>query len=282
MPAPRNSTTGSNGRHYTWRDERFPSVTTIISRGVPKPALPNWAARKVAETAVEQHHIWQPMARHDQIDWLKRSPWRDTQAAQITGSTIHDWAEKRALGIPVTTSDLDPEHRPYAESWLSFVHMCEPTWEMAEASVYSREHNYAGTLDALLRLSDRAVEKIAEAGGPDMSGLILVDYKTSRSGIYPEVALQLAAYRHAEFVGLPDGTEHPMPAADRCAALWIRPDGWDLIPVDAHHIAFEAFLAARQIADFSDGLGKRLLGRPVAFPEPADRPTPTVDPSVFV
>ena len=49
MSGPRNATTTNRGRTYLWRDETFDSVTTILSGGIPKPALTNWAAKSVAE-----------------------------------------------------------------------------------------------------------------------------------------------------------------------------------------------------------------------------------------
>ena len=273
MTNPRNATTTSKGRTYRWRDESFPSVTTIIGGGVPKPALVGWAAKRVAETAVAKRRIWEAMDQPaEMVDWLKRAPYRERDGAAVQGSAIHDWAEKRVLGMPVTVEELPAEQQPWAISFLQFTHEMEPTWEMSEASVYNRTDGYAGTLDALLRLSDRAVQQIRDSGGPDLSGLGLVDYKTNKSGIFPETALQLAAYRHAEFVGLPDGTETPMPHVDWCAALWITDTGYELVPVNAGHLAFEYFLAARMVRDFCDDVGRGLLRPAATLPHPAGRP----------
>jgi hypothetical protein len=249
-------------------------VTTIIGGGVPKPALVNWAAKRVAEIAVGRRRVWEGMdSPSEMIDWLKRAPYREKEGAAVQGSAIHDWAEQRVLGQPVTVEDLPVEQRPWALSFLSFVHEMEPTWEMSEASVYNREHSYAGTLDALLRLPDRTVAGIRANGGPDLSGLGLVDYKTNKSGIFPETALQLAAYRHAEFVGLPDGSEIPMPRVDWCAALWVTDTGYQLIPINAGHLAFEYFLSARMVRDFCEDVGKVLLAPAASLPQPQQRPT---------
>jgi hypothetical protein len=45
-------------------------------------------------------------------------------------------------------------------------------------------------------------------------------------------------------------TEEPMPTVDWCAALHIRADGYDLIPVTAGEAEFRAFLYADQVAQF--------------------------------
>ncbi|HEX3542615.1 MAG TPA: hypothetical protein VHT75_19460 [Acidimicrobiales bacterium] len=259
MANPRNATTTARGRTYKWRDETFTSVTTIIGGGIPKPALVNWAAKRVAEIAVGKHNVWTRMDNPmEQIDWLKRAPYREKEGAALQGSAIHDWAEKRVLGLPVTVEDMPPEQRPYGEAFLQFVGEMHPEWEMAEASVFNREHGYAGTLDALMRV-------------PAMGdGLGLVDYKTGK-GVYGEVALQLSAYRSAEFVGLADGAEVPMPPVEWCAVLHITERGYQLIPVDAGPLAFEYFLHAQAVRDFCDDISRGVLLAPVAVPQDPPR-----------
>jgi hypothetical protein len=264
MTGPRNATTTTKGRFYTWHnatagsDETFNSVTTIIGRGVPKAALKPWGEKMVATAAVKQQPIWQQMSDEEAIDYLKRAPFRDTEKAAAQGSDIHNWAESLVLGHPVTVEGMPEAQRGYGEAFMRFREEMSPTWEMSEASVFSRQYGYAGTLDALMR--------IPQLG----DGLGLVDYKTSRSGIYPEVALQLSAYRYADFVGLADGTEIPMPEIAWCAALHITSSGYHLIPVDAGPLAFAYFTAVQQVADFAESVGKQLLAaeiRPVVVPE---------------
>ena len=50
--SPRNATESGSKRLYAWRGEKFWSVTTIISGGLPKPALLPWGIKAVAEAAV--------------------------------------------------------------------------------------------------------------------------------------------------------------------------------------------------------------------------------------
>lgn len=267
MSNPRNATTTSRGRTYLWRDETFTSVTTILSGGVPKPALKPWGEKLVATTAVKKRAIWRDMTDDEAIDWLKRAPFRETDRAAAQGSDVHDWAERHVLGQPVTVEAAPEAQRGYLDGFLHFIGELKPTWEMTEASVYNREYGYAGTLDALLTLRG----DVADATG--LHGLGLVDYKTTKSGIFPETALQLAAYRHAEFVGLRDGTEIPMPEIGWCGALWLTPTGYHLIPIDAGPVAFEYFLHAHAVRDFSVDVGKLLLAPAVALPQPPARPS---------
>lgn len=259
MTAPRDATSTRAGRTYTWppTGERFPSVTTIIAGGVPKPALPRWAAKSVAEYATEHFDQLQGLDRCTcgrarqcasclaMVDLLKGAPWRDSGAAADLGSAVHAAAEAFALGTP--TPPPSPGVAPFLEQLAAFFAAFQPVLVASEATVYNRQLGYAGTLDALMRMD---------------GDLVLVDIKTSRSGVYPEAALQLAAYANAQWIGLPDGTEQPMPHIDRGAVLHLRPDRWELVPVRIDQPVFLAFLAARDVWAFND-IAKECIGPPI-------------------
>lgn len=249
---PRNATTGRGGnRFYSWKGESYWSVTTILSV-VPKPALLPWGMKAVATAAVDNLHIVNAMAeksKDDAIDWLKGAPYRTRNRAADLGSRVHDACEAYRLGKPMPTWDAEVAGRmAFFIQWLEHY---QPEFLAVEASVYNRTEQYAGTLDAIVRIGGQT---------------LVLDYKTARTGIYPEVALQLAAYRNAEFIGLPDGSEAPMPKVDGAAALWIRDiaDG-DFLPeyfpyVDTGKPVFDAFLYFREGFRWQQEISKRVLG----------------------
>jgi hypothetical protein len=248
MAGPRNSTTSSSGsRTYKWRGEEFDSVTTIINGGVPKPALKAWGERTVAEIAYDQRNVWSGMDRDEAVDYLKRAPFRTTDKAAAQGKDIHAWAEAYVLGQPIPEPPL--LQQPYRDSFMRFLDDWQPVYEMTEATVYNRARRYAGTLDFIARI--------------EPLGLVLGDLKTGK-GVYGEVALQLAAYRHAEFIGLPDGVETPMPAVDGCVVLHVTAKGYELIPVEADDNELRAFLYAQQVRHFCNVSSKSVLGAPLA------------------
>jgi hypothetical protein len=251
---PRNATTTARGRTYKWRDEEFTSVTTIIGGGMPKPALKAWGEKLVATTAVAKKAIWTQMDDNEAIDWLKRSPFRETDKAAVQGSDIHEWAEAYVLGHAIPVGELPEKQRPYAEGFLRFLDEWQPVYEATEVTVYNRAIGVAGTLDFLARL-------------PGL-GLTLGDYKTGK-GVYGEVACQLAAYRYAEFIGAPDGTEVSMPEVDACAVLHLTPKGYNLIPVEAGPLEFRFFQYAQQVREFCESHGRTVLGAPLT-PVPAE------------
>lgn len=270
MGQPRNATTTNRGRTYKWRDEEFTSVTTILSGGIPKPALKAWGERLVAETAVKRRDQWDGMTDQEAVDWLKRAPFRETDKAAVRGSDIHDWCEQFVLAPQQQSiDDVDETKRGYLEGFLSFIAEWKPRYEMTEATVYNRRWGYAGTLDFLAYLDCQHLASLdllpgwvdCDLGSGEV--LVLGDYKTGK-GVYGEVACQLAAYRHAEFIGLPDGTEQPMPEVAACVVLHLTPKGYGLIPVRAGEVELRAFLYAQQIREFDQRTAKEVLGQPLA------------------
>lgn len=248
MAEPKNATTTSYGRSYKWKDEQFDSVTTILSNGVPK-FLTNWAAKTAATFAVEKRKAWADLDNDAAIDLIKGAPNRDRDKAGSLGSQLHDYAEAAALDKPMPAADLILA--PYVEQAAAFVRDFDVEFIASEFTVYNREHNYAGTGDGLVVIGGKTY---------------LIDYKTSRSGIWPETALQLNAYANGEFIGMPDGTEAELPHIDALAAIHIVPSGYSVIPVELSDEAFRYFLYARQIADFTKFAGKAMLGAPMAPP----------------
>lgn len=238
-------------------------VTTLLGNGFPKNGLQYWAAKEVATCAVDERDIWEPLAgraRDAAWEYLKEAPFRDRDAAARRGTDVHRLAERLQAGEEVQVPD---ELVGHVDSYLRFREEWQPTDEIIEGVVINRSRTYMGTFDSIAML-------------PGFPGgdRVLYDIKTSRSGVYPEVALQLAAYRYAEsYIPDPDGQcdEVPMPQVDACAVLHVRADGYDLVPVDAGPMAFRAFLYVVQTAEFigtwkEPGWGSGLIGDPVSPP----------------
>lgn len=137
------------------------------------------------------------------------------------------------------------EIAPHLLQFERFLAAHTPTFEATEATVYNRAQHYAGTLDAILTLAD--------------GRKLLVDYKSGKA-VYPEVGLQLAAYRYAEFIGMPDNTEAPMQTVDGCAVLHLTPDAFTFQEVRADQDVFNAFLYARETFRFMEETSKTVLG----------------------
>lgn len=266
MTQPRNARAAGSNRYYQWRQERYWSVTTIIGGGVPKPALLPWGIKSVAEGAVAERAVLDAMLEKcetpdecakgdfcgtcDQaIRWLKGIPYAKRDKAADLGSYLHAATEAYVLGKPFPKWPVLV--KPRMDAFVQFLADYEPVYEATEASVYNRTERYAGTLDA-----------IATIGGAK----ILLDMKSGKA-VYPEVALQLAAYRYAEFIGLPDGSEAPMHKVDGCAALHLSPQGtYELIEVQAGPDELKFFLYAREVFRWQEDASKSVLVGPMKLP----------------
>lgn len=259
MAGPANATTTDTGRTYLWppTGETFESVTTIIKYGSPTGyGLIKWFKKVNVEYAVRERELWLPIAEKSNeaaVDLIMGEADRQRDSASVRGTDIHDWAERIVLGTAVGEAPL--VIRPYVEQFARFLRDWKPDYEATEATVYSRAHGYAGTMDWLARIAGH--------------GLVLGDIKTKPDGktIYGEVGLQLAAYRHADFIGLPDGTEAPMPTVDACLALVIHPSSYELVPVRADADVFRSFLYVQQVRRFYDETARTVLAKKLHPPK---------------
>ncbi len=235
--APRDSVATDNGRFYEWKGERFISVTNVLDRVISKPVLVPWAAKLVAEYA-KAH----PGA--DIKEW-KRQPKLVKETSADRGTVIHAWCEQFFLNPELALDSIPPE---YAAECVGFVQAIEHHGIVpiaAEATVYSRAYGYAGTNDLF-----------AELGGVP----ILADIKTSKR-VYPEYALQLAAYGNAEFIGLADGTEVPLPEVQDSFILHVDHGTTRLIPMFVGQAEFRAFLNAVELASWLVNDSKNAIGK---------------------
>lgn len=254
-----------NGHSYKLDGNTTPGVTTIIGDGMPKPALIGWTAKSIAEyvgerigkngdatelindlkaldadkVARDKDHRYKAkfpasgeFSRTAVIDLLKTVQFEDRDKAANRGTEVHNLAEDLMNGKEVEVPD---ELAGHVDAFIAWHDMWKPTNALPEFVCGNRRRKYMGTGDLIADLADRQ--------------RWLIDYKTNRTGPFAEVALQLAAYRYAEFLVTPDG-EIPMPSVDRCGVLWLRADGYDFYEVKADEDTFRTFLYVQQVAAF--------------------------------
>lgn len=281
-------------------DLRLWSVTTIIGC-LDKPALMYWSAEQAALAAVAAARSLpariEEEGQEPVVKWLRDARFRRPKGRLSNaslGTCAHTACEEYALtgtrpdagrladiirqeGGPrfdgveseraVLSRMLDQFDR-----WLQ---RFTPEYQATEVVVYHPTMGYAGTADAFLTVD----------GVP-----LIVDYKTSRDGYskgqakapYPEAALQLAAYRHAEFAAMwrPRRTEQfrrryyllseaeremaaPVPQVDGGAVIHLTPDHCELFPVRCDEAVFRAFLHIQEASRWVNGLSKTVIGTPI-------------------
>lgn len=229
-------------RIYTWKDESYPSVTSIIRYGVAKPNLVQWAANKVQEIAIEKRvelAELKPTKAKKVIDSVWQGE-RDMAAGK--GTAIHAQAENYALGRPV---DITPDIEGYVKAFDNFCYDFRPEFVMTEALVVSRTYGFAGTLDAIVTIEGKTY---------------VLDIKTGNY-IWPEVALQLVAYSRADFTGdRRTGQESPLPDLyKRGLVLHLQDGAYELRPVRLSDTEFDSFLAALDMYHWSTDYSKTVL-----------------------
>lgn len=241
-------------RGHSYKDAtgaRVPGVTTIIGDGVPKPALINWAGNTTAEYAIDHWDNLGRLSPAKRLKELQGARYAEKDAAARRGTEVHAAAEKLIAGEPVKVPE---EIAGHVEQYARFLDEFQVEALHVEFSCVSYRWGYAGTADLCARL-------VLPDKGPKT---LLLDLKTTRSGIFGETALQLAGYRFADVWVIGDEEIEPV-VCDYAAAIHVRGDGYDLIPVEAGPDQHKAFLYAQRIAQFAAS-SRDLVGAPILAP----------------
>ena len=254
-------------RVYVWPPggtNQYVSVTTAL-QSLPKPWLVPWAARVVAETAVYKRELLDRLVADDPeeaVRWLKGAHNTSRDTAARTGSTLHEIAELDALGetgeADTQVARLSAEGQLKARQLRDFFSRIPHRLADVETVIYNDRHRYAGTLDFLVEFTDPQVTMMM----PFPPGLVVMDLKTGK-GVYPEYALQLAAYRGAQYqVDLDRGIRREMSPTVGACVLHVTTSSWALIPTITDADVFNAFLSVLELAK-SLPLNDAWMGSPV-------------------
>ena len=281
-------------KFYARRGHNYYSVTTIIGEALRKRAIEYSGPKKVAEGVLRQRLVLEAMLRgcptpeqcaavEEAIDlcpqcnqtlrYLKDMAYARTAQAADIGTAVHAAIDAYHLGRPMPPWAL--VIRPRMARFEEFLRDARPTFELSEAVVYSDRYGYAGTLDSIFTLPVEVVSReVCVAVGwevpPERDYVrLLGDYKSGQRGIWPEIALQLAAYRYSDVVGLPDGSEAPMPAVDGAVGISLTDQGYEVIPVRADEELWRTFLHLRSAFRFNEELSKAVLYPALRLAQPA-------------
>lgn len=255
----------ARGHYYVDLDtgERVPGVTSITSDGMPKPALLNWAGDATAEYAVDNWDTLTGLPYSERLKKIKGGRYEKRDAASNKGTAVHAMAERLIADEKVTVPD---ELVGYVDSCVRFLDDFAVRAVHVEAVVYSETNRHVGTCDLIadVLLPDMPeYEHIARDADGFSRGLL--DWKTSRSGIFGEVALQLVAYRHSEFLMTAPDEVIPMPEVDFTAGIHVRADGYSFIPLETGPDVYRDFLYVKETARVVAGL-RDLVGDVIVPP----------------
>jgi hypothetical protein len=251
MTLPKIETVYRGGSRYYIHPETgesVPGVTSILNME-PKPYLTAWAAKMTAELAAEIIDVLPEMVARDRagaIDFLKGASKRFTKEAADIGTAAHGIFERMALGE--TVGDVGEQMTPFKDHFADFLATVKPVFHHVEATVWNSTYGYAGSFDAIASIDGKPV---------------VLDFKTTRSGVHDSTAWQIAAYRRGEVLLEDSGRMMPMPETVGGAVVHVRPEGWALVPVNTDEDAFADFLAMReQHRRLKEDNKRTLVGRP--------------------
>ena len=224
---------------------------------MPAPALTNWAGSATAEYALDNWERLAAMPPSERLKAMKAGRYEARDAAADRGREVHKLAERLSHGETVVI----PEGlEGYVQSCIQFLDDLRFTPLMTETVAYNETHRYVGTFDAygLAELPDIAEFEPYQVGlgqaheEDELAARILIDYKTSRSGIFAETAYQLTGYQHCEWIITDEGEVEPMPPVDLAMGVHLTPNGYSLKIADTGGDAFRDFLIIQQMARIAD------------------------------
>lgn len=282
------------------------SVTTIVG-ALDKPALMYWSAEQAALAACDVADILPQKVDKEGLEetvkWLRDARFRrpkDRLSDTAMGTVVHALAESWALtgnqpGRDQVEQEIRNEGGPRMPAngvkgeadiaarimvqFGRFLDDFQPDYLATEVTVYSPTYGYAGTCDGFFAL-DRVP--------------LIFDYKSSRSsfdaqgkpkGVYPEIGLQLAAYRFAEAAAVwrPRRTEkfrrryyllsqgeqacaHPVPEVEGGVGIHLSPERYGVYPVRCDETIHEAFLYVMEAARYQFQISKDVVGTEMVPP----------------
>lgn len=227
--------------------DKVPGVTSVLSM-LPKSFLTFWASKVVSEFVADNIGTIMPLVLSDRtaaIDLMKNAPRRSTSKAADFGTEVHELYERLANGK--AAGRLHPELAVFARHFDRFVSTYDPEFLHVEKTVWSETHSYAGSFDFIARIDGEVA---------------IGDFKTTKSGVHEEVALQLAAYAHADYILGDDGGKVELPACDGGLVFHVRPDAAQVVPVRIDDNVFQYFLRLLDVYKWEKEVKGGVLGRP--------------------
>lgn len=244
MTTPKLSRKKRGGREYVWpakapHELMVPNVTGILSGGMPTPwPLERWKIKKGVAYTLKHYDALKDLPEEDAIKFAADASQRFMEERAAIGDVVHT-AIETYLGKGVLRKLKEPE-ASYARAALAFLEDYRPEILYAESTVFSREHEYAGTIDAIARLWDDFEDEAT-----------ILDWKTS-AAVRDKHVLQLVGCARADFIADKDGaTEIPMPTISRGVVVLLRDDGeYDANPYEMTDELFRVFVAAKDVAPY--------------------------------
>jgi hypothetical protein len=271
------------GRNHTYRDSetgsKISGVTTIIGAGFPKSALMKWAGEATADYAIDHWEELGTLPISERWKRLRSGRYEYVDRAANQGRKVHKVAQR--LLEDGGEVEIPEGLEGFVKACVGFLDDFDFQAELTEFTCYSETRKHAGTGDAIGTLLLPDLEELEWIPRDPDTGRVraLIDWKTSRSGIYGETALQLAGYRFSEHVITPEGEVEPMPGVDFAAAVHLKRDGtYAFVPLECEQEQYRDFLYVNEVARIVE-TSREWVGDPIPAPRPSRWTIAPVDPA---
>jgi len=183
-----NFSSSARNRYTIEETRESPVGVTTVLQMLNKPALMTWPLNE-ALAYIKSKCLVAPGVyglNDEQLDEASKAYLAKGDKGKDTGTNVHAMIEaffKKGTAIGET-----PEAERAFDGFMTWYEKFHPTPLAVEQVLYSKEHNYAGTMDCLLRFGDE---------------IVVCDVKTNNAsrtaplGVYSEHFLQLGAYNLA-------------------------------------------------------------------------------------
>lgn len=181
---------------YLLDGQKIISVTKVLSLGMPKPALINWAASEAAQAAWELQDRQQKLSYSEFVTHVAKAHERKRNTAAVKGTAVHNYGEQLVHGVKVI--GIPDEVAAKVDQYVKFLNEWQVVPLVVEAPICIMDLPCGGTFDIVFT-------------SPLFPGRVFLgDIKTSKA-VYGDNALQLEAYSRGDFyVDLATGSEMPM------------------------------------------------------------------------
>jgi hypothetical protein len=269
VTAPRAAKDSLAGRRYTivypdGTEAKLPGANTALS-ALDKPGLTIWKQKRIAYGIAHDPHRLE-MAKDWSTVWTAvRSCLDESSHEADLGTSVHAVTAAIDLGEPIDWRTMlvpgieREEAEPYVNQWVQCKHDHRIEIVAVETTVWNRTHDYAGTFDLVGKFP--AIE----------SELPLIADKKTGSAVWPDTALQLAAYANGEGTYSVETGTGPMPPVshDLGVVIHLQPNRYAVVPMQLRD-AWRAFLAARQAFKWASEHSKHAV-LPILAPPPTEK-----------
>ncbi len=221
-----------NSDRHKYNRVEFPkewliSVTACTGMVDKSRILMLWAEKLTKEHLL--NHIGKPLTEELILEATSLHRTKKEEAASI-GVLAHQYCQAHICSILDKTEKpklpKDEQVLNSVTGFLRWINESKIKFLASENIVYSRKKNYVGIFDALAKIDGK---------------LCLIDFKTSKSGHYPEYKFQLAGYRYAY------EEEHGLIDHNIIAHFNKETGDFELIPCEDYKKDVKTFLACLQI-----------------------------------